>query len=56
MLCGGVIKDNSNYFNNFKIPTIIIAGDFSVSRLDSPKPFQIDVNSFVKSPNRSKRK
>jgi len=43
MLCDGVIKDNYNYFNNFKISTIIIAGDFSVSRFDSPKPFKIDV-------------
>lgn len=54
MLCGGAIKDNSNYFNNFKIPTIIIAGDFSISRLDAPKPFEIEARLFVKSSNRRK--
>lgn len=36
LLCVVIIKDNRNYFNNFKILTIIIAGDFLISRLDSP--------------------
>lgn len=40
MLCVVVIKDNSNYFSNLKIPTIIIASDFLVFIFDSPTPFE----------------
>lgn len=41
-----VIKDNSNYFNDLKIPTIIIAGGFSVSIFDSPTPFKSNHEKF----------
>lgn len=47
-----IIKDNSNYFNELKIPTVIIAGDFFSSIFESPTPFKSDHEKFKRSNNK----